>query len=364
MSSKDHRDDAPRGAALPAAAGVRRAGERAAGHLRPRSGRVLGDGGRASASPGSSRSRQLLRVGAARTRSGTSAASSTSPTTASTATSRRATATRSPTTGRASPRTTGASSRSPTCSARRRSSRTRSRRSASKKGTPVGIYMGMVPETPIAMLACARIGAPHTVVFGGFSADSLSGRLHDMELRGADHAGRGLAARHDRAAEEDGRRGARRLTDGAERRRPAPHRRRRADAGRARPLVARGRDRRERVPVRADGRRGPALPALHVRHDREAEGDRAHDGRLPRRRRDDAPLHLRHQARLRVLVRRRRRLGHRAQLHRLRPALQRDDRRHVRGHARLPRQGPLVGRSSSATRSTSSTPRRPRSART
>ena len=49
-----------------------------------------------------------------------------------------------------------------------------------KKGTPVGIYMGMVPETPIAMLACARIGAPHTVVFGGFSADSLCGRLHDM----------------------------------------------------------------------------------------------------------------------------------------------------------------------------------------
>jgi acetyl-CoA synthetase len=50
-----------------------------------------------------------------------------------------------------------------------------------RKGTPVGIYMGMVPETPIAMLACARIGAPHTVVFGGFSADSLSGRLQDME---------------------------------------------------------------------------------------------------------------------------------------------------------------------------------------
>jgi len=48
------------------------------------------------------------------------------------------------------------------------------------KGTPVGIYMGMVPEAPIAMLACARLGAPHTVVFGGFSADSLSDRLNDM----------------------------------------------------------------------------------------------------------------------------------------------------------------------------------------
>jgi acetyl-CoA synthetase len=49
-----------------------------------------------------------------------------------------------------------------------------------RKGTAVGIYLGMVPEAPIAMLACARLGAPHTVVFGGFSADSLSDRLHDM----------------------------------------------------------------------------------------------------------------------------------------------------------------------------------------
>jgi len=49
-----------------------------------------------------------------------------------------------------------------------------------EKGTPVGIYMGMVPEVAVAMLACARLGAPHTVVFGGFSADSLSGRLNDM----------------------------------------------------------------------------------------------------------------------------------------------------------------------------------------
>jgi acetyl-CoA synthetase len=49
------------------------------------------------------------------------------------------------------------------------------------KGTPVGIYMGMVPELPIAMLACARLGAPHTVVFGGFSSESLSDRLNDME---------------------------------------------------------------------------------------------------------------------------------------------------------------------------------------
>ena len=49
------------------------------------------------------------------------------------------------------------------------------------KGTPVAIYMGMVPELPVAMLACTRLGAPHTVIFGGFSADSLSSRMVDME---------------------------------------------------------------------------------------------------------------------------------------------------------------------------------------
>jgi acetyl-CoA synthetase len=50
-----------------------------------------------------------------------------------------------------------------------------------QKGTPVAIYMGMVPELPVAMLACTRLGAPHTVIFGGFSADSLSGRMVDMQ---------------------------------------------------------------------------------------------------------------------------------------------------------------------------------------
>ena len=48
------------------------------------------------------------------------------------------------------------------------------------KGTPVGIYMGMGPGLPVAMLACARLGAPHTVVFGGFSAEALADRLNDM----------------------------------------------------------------------------------------------------------------------------------------------------------------------------------------
>jgi acetyl-CoA synthetase len=50
-----------------------------------------------------------------------------------------------------------------------------------KKGTHIGIYMGMCMDLPTAMLACTRLGAPFTVVFGGFSAEALSGRLNDME---------------------------------------------------------------------------------------------------------------------------------------------------------------------------------------
>ncbi|MBE7380702.1 MAG: acetate--CoA ligase [Leptolyngbya sp. SIO1E4] len=52
-----------------------------------------------------------------------------------------------------------------------------------KKGDRVGLYMPMIPEAAIAMLACARIGAPHTVVFGGFSAEALRDRLNDAQAK-------------------------------------------------------------------------------------------------------------------------------------------------------------------------------------
>ena len=50
-------------------------------------------------------------------------------------------------------------------------------------GDRVAIYMPMIPETAVAMLACARIGAPHTVVFGGFSSDALANRLEDCDAK-------------------------------------------------------------------------------------------------------------------------------------------------------------------------------------
>jgi len=51
------------------------------------------------------------------------------------------------------------------------------------KGDRVAIYMPMIPELPVAMLACARLGAAHSVVFGGFSSDSLRDRINDAEAK-------------------------------------------------------------------------------------------------------------------------------------------------------------------------------------
>ncbi len=52
-----------------------------------------------------------------------------------------------------------------------------------RRGDRVTLYLPMIPELPIAMLACARIGAPHTVVFGGFSAEALRDRINDAKAK-------------------------------------------------------------------------------------------------------------------------------------------------------------------------------------
>lgn len=78
------------------------------------------------------------------------------------------------------------------------------------KGDPVAVYLPMIPELPITMLACARIGAPHSVVFGAFSADALRDRINDCEAKvlvTADTAPRGgkkteLKANSDEALED------------------------------------------------------------------------------------------------------------------------------------------------------------------
>ncbi|MEU6423723.1 acetate--CoA ligase [Streptomyces spiralis] len=52
-----------------------------------------------------------------------------------------------------------------------------------RKGDRVALYLPMIPEAVVAMLACARIGAPHSVVFGGFSADAVASRIQDADAR-------------------------------------------------------------------------------------------------------------------------------------------------------------------------------------
>ena len=76
------------------------------------------------------------------------------------------------------------------------------------KGDRVAIYMGMVPELAIAMLACAKIGAPHSIVFGGFSAEALRERINDAKAKVVVTCDGALAARHCGAAQGQRGRGA------------------------------------------------------------------------------------------------------------------------------------------------------------
>ena len=189
-----------------------------------------------------------------------------------------------------------------------------------KKGDRVVIYLPMIPEAAYAMLACARIGAVHSIVFAGFSAEALRSRVEDRGAKlviTADEAPRGgrrtpLKANSDKALQG---------MSGVTQTGRAPHRRRRALDPRPRRLAARG-DGPGLGPLRpgGDGGRGPAVHPLHLGLDRPAQGRGAHHRRLPRLRRDDPRVRLRLPRRRRLLVHRRRRLGDRAQLHRLRPA--------------------------------------------
>ena len=98
------------------------------------------------------------------------------------------------------------------------------RRLEYKTGDRAVIYMPMIPELPIAMLACARLGITHSVVFGGFSAEALKARIQDLDARPGDHGRRRLAARQRSPAERRGRRGAEDCPDCSQRNRLSAHR--------------------------------------------------------------------------------------------------------------------------------------------
>ena len=146
------------------------------------------------------------------------------------------------------------------------------------KGDRVSIYMPMIPEAAVAMLACARIGAVHSVVFGGFSPEALKDRILDSDCRvvvTADETVRGgrttpLKANTDKALEQC----------------PDVHsvivvRRSGADVDwtrRTGPLVPRGRWRQaaRRLPAGGNGRGRPAVHPLHLGLHRQAQGSVLH----------------------------------------------------------------------------------------
>ncbi len=234
-----------------------------------------------------------------------------------------------------------------------------------KKGDRVTIYMGRVPELPIAMLACAKIGAVHSVVYGGFSTEALHERIEDSQSRVVVTCDGAYPQRQDRRAQMHRGRGHQARRSRRARRRVQTDRPGRADGGRPRHVVARAdgaADRRLALPDRSHGRRGSAVPALHVRHDGQAEGDRPHARRLPGRHRDHAQVRVRSEGRRPLVVRGRSGLGHRPLLHRLRAADPRARPDSCTKALRRTRTRTDGGRWSRSTESRSSTPPRPRSA--
>ena len=162
------------------------------------------------------------------------------------------------------------------------------RRLGVRKGDRVAIYLPMVPEAAIAMLACARIGAVHSVVFGGFSAESLRDRINDatatvlITADGGYRRGQMLPLK--RIADEA-------LADCPSIRHVVVVRRGAGGSGdETFAEMTEGRDHwwhrlldkeSPNCPAGADGLRGPALHPLHLGHHREAEGHRPHHRRLP-----------------------------------------------------------------------------------
>ena len=169
---------------------------------------------------------------------------------------------------------------------------------ACERDDRVAIYLPMIPEAPAAMLACARIGAPHSVVFGGFSAEAVKDRINDCEAKVLVTADFSLRRGKPLPMKESIDKV---LPDCPSIEHCVVVRRTGGDIpwteGRDVWWHEATRGRLARLPGRAARRRADALPALHLGHDRQAEGHRAHDRRLHDRRRRHPQADLRHQAR-------------------------------------------------------------------
>jgi acetyl-CoA synthetase len=149
------------------------------------------------------------------------------------------------------------------------------------RGDRVCLYMPMIPEAAYAMLACARIGAIHTVVFGGFSPEALKDRIQSASAA-RHHGRRGLRGGKTSAPEVQHRQSRpRRMPRGPQCIVVSSHRRRRRDAGGARRLLPRTHRYRRPTARLKPWTRGSPVHPLHLRLHRQTEGRAAHDRRLP-----------------------------------------------------------------------------------
>ena len=195
--------------------------------------------------------------------------------------------------------------------------------------------MPMIAEATFAMLACARIGAIHSVVFGGFASSSLANRIDDAEPKVVVSADAGSRAGKVIAYKPL-------LDEAIALARHKPPQVLLVDRGLAPMPITAGRDHRyaalrqrhlERTRALRLGRLDASeLHALHQRHDRPSQGRAARYRRLRGGARREHEAHLLRPRRRDLLLHQRHRLGRRPQLHRLRPA----DRRHGDDHVRGP----------------------------
>ena len=234
------------------------------------------------------------------------------------------------------------------------------------KGDRVLLYMPMIPEAVFAMLATVRIGAIHSVVFGGFAAASLATRIDDAKPQGHGHRRRRHARRQGHSVQASGRRGApaRKASTGEGHHRRSPARHRHDPHGRPRSRLRHARRRARRRPrtLRVAGVVRGVLHSLHVGNDRQSEGRSARHRWLRRRAGRVDARHLLCRTRRDDLHHQRHRLGRRTLVHHLRAADQRVDHDHVRGPADPPGSGHLVADRRRATRCAPCSARRPRSA--
>ena len=150
-----------------------------------------------------------------------------------------------------------------------------------KKGDRVTIYMPMVPEAAVAMLACARLGAAHSVIFGGFSSQAIADRVEDAKSSSSSRPMAGIAAGQWFHLKRTWMRRAKRQSL-VKRVIVLKHARQPIELVAGRDIVVGRRHRRpiHRMPRRADGCRGSAICSLHQRIDRQAQGNRPHHRRL------------------------------------------------------------------------------------